>query len=156
MLKIVLAVCGVVTVLGYAAGSGLWVQTSQGWYQELTKPGWQPPPAVFGIVWSYAFTMLAIVAAAIALKAPTRVAVTWIVILAVTAALGVLWSFLFYGPHMFIASAIALTLCMLLTVALLVIATGVSLWLVVALMPYQLWLVVATSLSWGYVVLNQT
>ena len=54
----------------------------------------------------------------------------------------------------FSATLIALTLAALVTVVMVVAAFGQSTWMGVVLLPYQLWLVIATSLAWGYWVLN--
>ena len=159
VLKFTLAGAGLLFVVAYAVGSGRWVQTSQGWYEALAKPAWQPPPWVFGAVWAYCFLMLAAVAAIVGWQAPgdlgVRAAILWTVLLGVSAALGVTWSWLFYGEHALAASAVALTGCALLTAGLLVIAAGISGWVVAAMVPYQVWLLIATSLSWGYVALNR-
>ena len=49
------AVLGVAIVFVYIIGSGLWVNTGDGWYRSLNAPSWQPPPAIFGIIWPYNF-----------------------------------------------------------------------------------------------------
>jgi translocator protein len=32
-------------------GSGLWVNTGDGWYRSLNKPTLQPPDFIFGLLW---------------------------------------------------------------------------------------------------------
>jgi tryptophan-rich sensory protein len=68
--------------------------------------------------------------------------------LSVVAALS--WAHLFYVPHSLLASAFALVLATLFTIPLLVIAFRVSPTLGVAFVPYQIWLVIATSLAFAY------
>ena len=60
------------------------------------------------------------------------------------------WAWLFYGPHSFFASGLALVTATVLTIPLLVIAFRVSPVLGIAFLPYQLWLAVAASLAFGY------
>jgi tryptophan-rich sensory protein len=79
----------------------------------------------------------------------------FLVALGVTIALAVGWAYLFYVPHALVPAALALTACALLTLVPLVLAFAERPWLGWLLVPYQLWLVVATTLSWGYVSLSR-
>lgn len=159
MLKFALAGVGLLAVAGYALGSGRWVQISQAWYASLAKPWWQPPEWVFGTVWSYCFLMLAVVVAVVGWQGPTVIgvgpAVVWIGLFVTTAGLGVIWSWAFYGRHALLVAALALSCSAVLTVGLLALGSGLSGWIGIAMLPYQAWLLVATSLSWGYVALNR-
>ena len=156
ILRAVAAVAAVAIVAAYAIGSGRFVATSQSWYLSLQAPAWQPPDAVFGLAWAYNFIVLAIVGVAMALRAGGGSVTAYLLAFAVSVACGVLWAYLFYGPHALLAAAIALTLCALITVVMLVLAFAQQAWLGWLLVPYQLWLVIATSLSWGYWLLNRT
>jgi tryptophan-rich sensory protein len=49
--RISAAVASTALVVGYAVGSGLWVTTGDAWYRSLEQPPWQPPGAVFAIIW---------------------------------------------------------------------------------------------------------
>jgi tryptophan-rich sensory protein len=151
--RIAAAIAAVGLVVGYAIGSGRWVSTGSSWYLSLEQPAWQPPGAVFGIAWTYNFAALAVVGVAMSLRAPpVRVAV-FLAALGVTIALAVTWAYLFYVPHALVGAAVALTLCAVLTVLPLVLAFAEWPWLGWLLIPYQAWLLVATSLAWGYVAL---
>ena len=147
-------VLAVVLVIVYAAGSGRWVSTNSEWYLALQQPAWQPPNAVFGIAWAYNFTMLVVVGIILALRAPQSVFLPWLIIFAFTVALAIGWSYLFYGPHALVASAICLSLCFLGTIVLVVMAWQQQWWLGAVMLPYVAWLAVASSLSWGYATLN--
>ena len=50
-MKTVLSVIGVGIVFVYVIGSGLWVNTRDGWYRSLNQPSWQPPDFIFGLIW---------------------------------------------------------------------------------------------------------
>lgn len=154
-LRIVAAVAAVAIVAAYAIGSGRFVATSQSWYLSLQSPAWQPPDAVFGLAWSYNFVALAIVGVAMALWAPGASVLGYLAAFAVSVGCGVLWAYLFYGPHALVAAAIALTLCAAITVVMVAMAFSQQAWLGWLLVPYQLWLAIATSLSWGYWLLNR-
>lgn len=153
--RIVAAAIAVLLVAGYAVGSGRWVTTGSAWYLSLQQPPWQPPPAVFGLAWTYNFTVLVVAGLALALRAaPGRVTV-FLATLAVSIVLAIGWAYLFYVPHALVAAAIALTLCALVTVIPVAVAFAERAWVGWILVPYLLWLVIATSLSWGYVALNR-
>jgi benzodiazapine receptor len=151
--RVVAAVVAISLVLGYAIGSGRWVSTGSSWYLSLQQPAWQPPPAVFGLAWSYNFIVLAVVGVAMALQAaPTRVT-AYLVAFAVSIVLAIGWAYLFYVPHSLVASAIALTLAAVVTVIPVGLAFAERAWMGWLLVPYLAWLAIATSLSWGYVAL---
>lgn len=154
-MRILAAVIAVLLVAAYAIGSGRWVTTSGTWYLSLESPPWQPPNGVFGLAWAYNFTVLAVVGIAMALAAPARAVASYLAVFAVSVVLALLWSWLFYGPHALAGAAIALSLAALATVPMLVLAFRQSGWMGGLLVPYQAWLVIASSLSWGYWALNR-
>lgn len=147
------AAIGLVVV--YAIGSGRWVGTGSSWYQSLEQPAWQPPGAVFGLAWTYNFIALAVVGVAMSLGAPADRVAAFLVALGVTIALAIGWAYLFYVPHALVPAAVALTACAVLTLVPLALAFAERPWLGWVLLPYQAWLVVAASLSWGYVALSR-
>jgi len=154
--RVVLPAVSVLLVAVYAIGSGRWVTTSADWYTNLSQPAWQPPPPVFGLAWSYNFLALIVVGLVITLQAQTQTSrtVAYLALFAVSIAFALAWAYLFYVPHELVASAAFLTLCALTTVGMVVLAFADRWWLGALLLPYQAWLVIAASLSWGYVRLN--
>jgi tryptophan-rich sensory protein len=69
-----------------------------GWYEQLAKPDWTPPDAVFPIVWTALYVAMAVAAWRVWKKTGWRdpaQALFWAQ-LAVNCA----WSFLFFGWHM--------------------------------------------------------
>jgi len=137
-------------VVVYAVGAGRWVSSDPGWYRSLVRPPWQPPDVVFGLIWPYNFVMLAVAGWAVAGRESRSEHVVWLASLALSIAAALAWAWLFYVPHSLTASGYALALATVLTVPLLVVAYRASLPLGVALLPYQVWLAVATSLAFGY------
>ena len=59
--RVLASVAVVALVVVYAVGSGVWVSANPGWYAGLTRPSWQPPDIVFGLIWPYNFVALAVV-----------------------------------------------------------------------------------------------
>ena len=149
--RIVAAVAVVILVVVYAVGSGRWVSTGSAWYLSLEQPWWQPPSWVFGLIWPYNFIVIIIVGIAITQKASAPRVITTLVLLAVTVILAIAWAYLFYVPHELTQAALALTAAAVLTLPITIIAFGQQLWMGLLLVPYQVWVLLASSLSWGYV-----
>lgn len=66
------------------------------WFEALKKPSWNPPGAVFPVVWTVLYAMIA-VAGWLVWRSPRRQGVGTLVPWGVQLALNGLWSFLFFG-----------------------------------------------------------
>jgi tryptophan-rich sensory protein len=150
MSRNVVGVLGTVVIAVYAIGSGRLVATDAEWYRSLPRPAWQPPSSVFGIIWPYNFAMLITATWLVASRLSNTNQLVWLISLALSVVSALTWAWLFYGPHLVLASGFALILATVFTIPLLVIAFRVSPVLGFAFLPYQLWLAVATSLAFGY------
>lgn len=150
-----LVAVNVLLVIGYAFGSGLWVNNGGGFYRSLVRPWWQPPDWVFGVIWPYNFAALIAAGVAVALLAGRAQSLWWSGLLLVSVVAALSWARLFYVTQALPAAALALTLCALATVPLVVLAWQTRLWAGLILLPYQIWLFVAASLATGYAVLNR-
>jgi tryptophan-rich sensory protein len=150
MSRNVVGVLGTVIVAIYVIGSGRMVATDAEWYRSLARPAWQPPSSVFGIIWPYNFAMLITATWLVASRLSNTNQLVWLISLALSVVSALTWAWLFYGPHLLLASGFALILATVFTIPLLVIAFRVSPVLGFAFLPYQLWLAVATSLAFGY------
>ena len=153
-MKSLLAATGIGLVLVYVIGSGLWVNTGDGWYRSLNQPAWQPPDFIFGIIWPYNFIILGVAAVTIAQRASTTATVIYLGFFALSAACALTWAFQFYRPHNLQAASIALALTAILTIPMVVIAFRTSIPIAIALAPYQIWVAIAASLSYQYSKLN--
>ena len=153
-MKLVASSIGVALVLIYVVGSGLWVNTGDGWYRGLNQPAWQPPDFIFGIIWPYNFIVLGYAAVIVSNRLSTTLVATYLTVFAISVACALTWAFQFYRPHNLEAASTALTCVAVLTIALVVIASRASWPLAFALMPYQIWVSIASFLSWSYARLN--
>ena len=153
--RVIATVLGVLAIIGYAVGSGLTVDTGSAWWTGLTRPPWQPPDWVFGVIWPYNFLVLGIAVVRIATRATAATVATTLVLLGLSVVAALTWSVLFYGPHRLWAATVALACATALTVPLVAITFRGSAVLGWSLIPYQVWLALATSLSWGYAVRNR-
>ena len=148
--KFVAAVLGIVLVLIYAFGSGVWVSSSPGWYASLNRPPWQPPAFIFGLIWPYNFIMLGVAAFNVAQSLNRIQTISWLVLFALSITAALTWAYQFYVPHNLTFAAIALGVAALLTIPVLYLTFKASLLVGILLIPYQLWVVIATTLAWGY------
>ena len=153
MTKALLVVVNLVVLGIYVVGSGVWVRSGDAWYRSLERPAWQPPDVVFGLIWPYNFAMLAVVGTLVALHSTGR----WVFMSLAffgkgVGALG--WAYLFDARQSPGASAWALTAAALCTVPMVIVAFRFNVVAGIAMLPYLVWLCVATSLAIGYAALN--
>ncbi len=153
-LKFAAAAIGIGLVLIYAFGSGIWVSSSPGWYSSLVQPPWQPPDFIFGIIWPYNFIMLGIAAFNVAQSLTKIQTVTWLIFFAASVAAALVWAYQFYVPHNLSIAATALGVAALLTIPVLYLTFKASLMIGLLLIPYQIWVTIATTLAWGYATRN--
>jgi len=154
MIKTILVITNISLVAIYAIGSGLWVNSGDGFYRSLKRPFWQPPDYLFGIAWPYNFLVLIIAGIVIANSASNLFRLSYTIAFAFSVITALVWAHSFYIQHNLILAAISLAVTALLTVPMVAIAFQTDWKIGLALIPYQLWLITATSLSVGYKVLN--
>jgi tryptophan-rich sensory protein len=152
--RLLASVAAVALVVVYAVGSSRWVANDSGWYASLAKPSWQPPDLVFGLIWPYNFLALAVVGVVVALRGPGGTVAGWLGVGALSVVAALAWAYLFYVPHRMEAAAVALAVATALTAVLVVITWSVTRWGAVALLPYLVWVGLATSLAVAYPRLN--
>jgi tryptophan-rich sensory protein len=148
------AIIGVAIVFIYAIGSGIWVNSSPGWYASLNRPSWQPPSFIFGLIWPYNFVVLGIAAVRISNTLTRTQVIVWLTAFAISVAFALSWAYHFYVPHQLQIAAISLTLTALLTLPITYLTFKASLAMGIALIPYQLWVAIAASLAFGYSIKN--
>jgi len=153
-MKSILSVAGVGIVFVYVIGSGLWVNTRDNWYRSLNQPSLQPPDFIFGIIWPYNFVILGFAAVYVANRLSTTNALVYLSIFALSVACALTWAYQFYKPHNLVAASIALCLVALLTLPMLYFIYQASLPLFLATIPYQLWVITASYISFSYAKLN--
>ena len=146
----VATILGIALVFIYAIGSGVWVSTSPGWYSTLVRPPWQPPDFVFGIIWPYNFVMLGIAAFNVAQSLNRNQTLVWLGFFAASVAAALTWAYQFYVPHNLSLAAVALVVAVLLTLPVLYLTFKASLIIGTLLVPYQIWVIIASTLAWGY------
>ena len=152
--KTVACAIGIILVLVYAGGSGIWVNTSPGWYTSLNRPSWQPPDFVFGLIWPYNFVVIGLTAVHIVHNQSRNTSIVWLTIFALSVTFALNWAYQFYVPHNLQIAAISLILTAVLTLPLTFMAFKSSLLYGLLFLPYQAWVITASLLSSSYAKLN--
>lgn len=121
---------------------------SSEWYANLNKAPWTPAGWIFGTAWTFIMIFFAIYMSELWNKVNNRVLL--IILFAVQWILNVAWNPIFFHLH--------LTGWGLIDISLLTIVVGIftfsywqdTRWFTLLVMPYFIWLIIATSLN-GYV-----
>lgn len=151
--KVIASGLGIAFVLIYAIGSGYWVDNS-GWYRALNRPSWQPPDLIFGLIWPYNFLMLGIASVTVATHLSRPKSLAFLGFLGASVIAALCWSYFFYVPHDFGRATISLATTAILTLPVLLLTFQASRLVGLLLIPYQIWVVLASALSASYGKLN--
>ena len=124
------------------------------WYETLTAPPLTPPNSIFGPVWTILYLMIAL---AIWLyvrspAAPCRKATLWILAAHIIA--NAAWSFLFFGLESPILGMIDILFLDLTCIALIISFNRTSRPAALLMGPYLAWLLFASYLNAGFLILN--
>lgn len=147
-------IIGIVLVFIYAIGAGRWTTTGSSWYRSLNAPSWQPPDFIFGIIWPYNFVILGVAAVTVANQLNTPKTITYLSIFALSIICALTWSYQFYGPHNLSLATAALVATAVLTIPMLYLIYQASVGVFIATLPYQIWVIIASYLSYTYTKLN--
>lgn len=121
------------------------------WYATLQRAPWSPPNLAFPIVWSILYILIAVSGWLLFATDHRQLKHLWLIQLALNAA----WSYLFFGRHWPLISLIEISLLAFCVLILIIGAWRVGLKLIsYLLLPYTLWLILATSLNAYIVVFN--
>ena len=124
------------------------------WYADLTKPPLNPPNWVFSPVWIVLYVMIA-VAIFLYYRSPNkRGVVPTSAILALHLATNFAWTYLFFGlqsPALALADIVVLDLTLVLLIPRFRRAKPAA---GALLIPYLLWVLFATYLNFGILLLN--
>lgn len=137
-------IVGIGTLVGYLSNSGY----SNAWFAELTKPAFIPPGWAFGVVWTALYTLMGIALAMILDLPDSKQRRTALSLFGVQLALNYGWSPFFFGGRMIDAALVIIVLMLLAAAAsanLFRRLRPLAGWLLV---PYLLWLCLATALNY--------
>ena len=134
--------------------SAPFVDPNMTWYRTLTKPPLVPPDMIFGMVWTVLYLLVGIAAVLVFYKGLTEKKYFAAWLLGIQLGLNALWTPVFFGMH---------NLALALAVVVLMLAEGFfmhkafakqSKMAALLLWPYWGWLLFATYLTAGFLLLN--
>lgn len=120
------------------------------WYMGLNKAPWTPPGWVFGAAWTTIMVCFSIYMAYLYKLLPTAKVIT---LFSIQFLLNVIWNYIFFNLHYV---GLGLTVIVLLTFTVGVFTTLFNKQMklkTLLILPYLIWLCIATSLN-GYILLN--
>jgi tryptophan-rich sensory protein len=145
----------VVAVTLLTASLGAWITRSGlEWYRTIHVPSWTPSGKAIGRVWTVIYTLTA-VSAMLSLRAADSAQFPMLAALfGVNAFLNAAWSYLFFGQRQLGSAVLDSGLLALSIVVLIVTVVPLSILAAALLVPYLLWVIFATGLTYAIFRLN--
>lgn len=133
-----------------AAGIGALASVdAAAFYAQLGRPAWAPPAAVFGPVWTTLYALMAIAAWLVWRRLGWRGARTALALFLVQLAVNALWSWLFFVWHLGAGAFIGVVMLWGLIATTLIAFWRKDRLAGVLLVPYLLWVTLASALTWA-------
>ncbi|MBX2849759.1 MAG: tryptophan-rich sensory protein [Acidiferrobacterales bacterium] len=137
MLPIFIFICYLVAYLGSMFAPGEW-------YENLNKAPWTPPNLAFPIVWGILYFFIAMAGWRIFINNEPKLKALWTLQLILNA----IWSWVFFGQHWIVFGLIDLLILVSLVAVLILRCWRQHLKITTFLLiPYFIWLCIATSLN---------
>lgn len=147
----------IATVTASVAALGV-VITGSGenyWYSALAKPGFNPPDLAFQVVWPILFSLMALSAVLVRIKAGSyAVARPALLLFFMQLAVNLSWSWLFFGFHQIAGALGALALLWILVALMIRAFARYSTTAALLQVPYFLWVSFAAYLNGAILFLN--
>ena len=147
MLSQVAGLLGWLLVVFVAAAVGAAASVdAPSFYAQLSKPTWAPPAGVFGPVWTVLYALMGVAAWLVwRSPGPRSAALT---LFGAQLGANALWSWLFFAWHRGALAAVEILVLLALIAAMIVAFWRISRLAALLLVPYLLWVSVASVLTW--------
>ncbi|WP_308992209.1 TspO/MBR family protein [Mariniflexile litorale] len=136
-----------------ALGIGSWLMNNgpqSDWYTSLNQAPWTPPGWVFGAAWTTIMVCFSIYMAYLYLKIPTSKV---IILFSIQFVLNVIWNYIFFNKHLVgLGLVVIIGLTIVIGIFLILFKDDLKL-KTLLIVPYFIWLCVATSLN-AYILIN--
>jgi len=144
-----------IVFLGAGLGSVATTSELTSWYAALAKPAWNPPNWVFGPVWSILYVLMGIALFLVWREGLDRRDVRYaILIFAVQLGLNIAWSVVFFGLNSIIGGLVVIFILWLAIWANIVAFYVISKPAGLILIPYLIWVSIASYLNYTIYLLN--
>ena len=125
------------------------------WYAALAKPAWTPPNEWFGPIWATLYILIGIALFLVWRQGWDRRDVRFAIgIFAVQLVLNILWSLVFFGLHSILGGFIIIFLLWIAILANMVAFYVLSKPAGLLLVPYIIWVSIASYLNYSVMLLN--
>jgi tryptophan-rich sensory protein len=137
------AIVAVGSAIGYLSNSGF----SNDWYAPLEKPAFQPPSWAFPVAWTTLYTFMGIVVALILTAPPWRQRTQALTLFFAQLTLNFSWSPVFFGAGLIDWGFLIIIAMNVLVTAMAIAALPLNRVAALLLVPYLVWLCLATALN---------
>ena len=124
------------------------------WYQSIIKPPLSPPNWVFAPVWVGLYLLIFLSLAIYILKIDEDKEMGYMYFI-IQMALNLIWSPVFFASRNILAALILIILLDIFVLLTIWKFFSVSKWSGILLIPYLVWILFATYLNFGYLILNR-
>jgi benzodiazapine receptor len=121
------------------------------WYTSMSQAPWTPPNWVFGAAWSFIMVCFSIYMALLYLKQPSKKVITLFVIQFI---LNVAWNFVFFNQHLIDVGLATIILLTFIVAVFLVTYVQLMKFKSLLILPYLVWVCIATSLNLYILIFN--
>lgn len=149
-LAVSLAICFLPAILGSVTMIG----SIDGWYSTLNKPWFTPPNWIFGPVWTTLYILMGISLYLIWNSKRNRTRDTAIAVFGVQLILNGLWSPVFFFAHSIVLGLVIILILDAYAVATILMFYNIDKRAGCVIIPYIIWLCIATLLNFSILVLN--
>ncbi len=141
-------------MIGYL-GSVITISEISTWYASLSKPSWAPPNWLFGPIWTTLYVLMGISLFLIWREGFNRRDVRFaLLIFAVQLVLNLLWSIVFFSFHSLFGSFILIMILWISIFANIITFYVISKPAGLLLVPYIIWVSIASYLNYSVYLLN--
>ncbi|QOV90876.1 TspO/MBR family protein [Humisphaera borealis] len=150
------ALTGFIILCLAAGGIGGWLTSDavRSWYPTLVKPSWNPPPWIFGPVWTTLYVMMGI-AAFLVWRAHSKLGTRALTLFAIQLLLNVAWSWIFFSQRQIGWAAVEVVVLLLAIIATTALFWRVSRPAGALMFPYIAWVSFASFLNFTIWQLNR-
>lgn len=125
------------------------------WYVTLVKPSWTPPNWAFGPIWTTLYVLIGISLYLVWKQGLDRIEVRIaLLVFAVQLILNVVWSLVFFGTHNIFGGLVLVILLWISILANIIVFYRISKPGGLILIPYLIWVTIASYLNYIVFVLN--
>ncbi len=145
-------IISIIIFLGLGVASGYFTQTD-GWFETIHKPSWNPPNWIFGPVWTILYILMGI-AFGIIWNSDHRYKRIAILIFGIQFIVNLSWSYVFFNQHLLLIAfleIIFMIICTTISVFLFYKINRIASFLII---PYLMWICFASYLNYTISIMN--